>query len=210
MVQTKRAAIYCRVSTDDQSCERQLNDLHAFAERAGYNVTAVFQEKASGVKTDRVERAKLLKLAQARKIDLVLVTELTRWGRSTVDLLDTLQDLNAQGVSVIAQTGSQFDLDTAQGKMIAGMLSVLAAFERDLISERTKSGLASARAKGKKLGRQKGQNPSDKYAKAVLKHVADGRTYRWISHEMQINKTTVTAIVRRHSSTYSDAVLQVL
>jgi len=199
MVQKNRAAIYCRVSTDDQSCERQLNDLKAFADRAGYDVTAVFQEKASGAKTDRIERAKVLKLAQSRKIDLVLVTELTRWGRSTVDLLNTLQDLNTQGVSVIAQTGSQFDLNTAQGKMIAGVLSVLAAFERDLISERTKSGLAIAKAKGKKLGRQPGQNPSDKYANEVLKHVAQGRTYRWISHEMQINKTTVTAIVRRYS-----------
>ncbi len=198
MVQTKRAAIYCRVSTDDQSCERQLNDLRAFAIRGGYDVVATFQEKASGAQNDRAERAKILKLAQARKIDAVLVTELTRWGRSTVDLLGTLQDLNAQGVSVIAQTGTQFDLDTAQGKMIAGMLAVLAAFERDLISERTKSGLATARSNGKKLGRQAGQNPSDKYAKAVLKHVADGRTYRWISHEMQINKSTVTAIVKRH------------
>ena len=82
-----------------------------------------------------------MKLAQARKIDAILVTELTRWGRSTIDLLQTLEQLNKWNVSVIAQTGSQFDLSSAQGKMIAGVLSVLSQFERDLISERTKSGL---------------------------------------------------------------------
>ncbi len=205
MVQKKKAAIYCRVSTDDQSCERQRNDLHAFAQRAGYDVIAVFEEKASGARPERIERTKVLRLAQARKIDAVLVTELTRWGRSTVDLLNTLHDLNVQGVSMIAQAGNQFDLDTAQGKMIAGVLSVLAAFERDLISERTRSGLAAARARGKKLGRQPGQNPSDKYSKLVLTHVADGRTYRWISHKMQISKSTVSAIVKRNSNKVGDS-----
>jgi putative DNA-invertase from lambdoid prophage Rac len=194
----KKVAIYCRVSTDDQNCARQLHDLKAFAKRAKYNVADIFQETASGVKTDRIERARVMKLAQSREIDAVLVTELTRWGRSTIDLLQTLEQLNKWNVSVIAQTGSQFDLSSAQGKMIAGVLSVLSQFERDLISERTKSGLKAAVARGKKLGRQPGQNPSDKYAKEVLKHISAERSYRWIAHEMQISPTTVMAIVKRH------------
>jgi putative DNA-invertase from lambdoid prophage Rac len=199
MIQSeKRAVIYCRVSTDDQNCQRQLRDLGTFAKRAKYKVAGIFQETASGAKSDRIERAKILKLAQARKIDAILVTELTRWGRSTIDLLQTLEQLNKWNVSVIAQTGSQFDLSSAQGKMIAGVLSVLSQFERDLISERTKSGLQAAVARGKKLGRQPGQNPSDKYASEVLEHIADGRSYRWIAHEMQVSPTTVMAIVRRN------------
>lgn len=72
------AAIYCRVSTADQSCERQERDLRAFAERAGYAVVGVFKETGSGVKLDRIERRKVMALAQARRIDVVLVTELSR------------------------------------------------------------------------------------------------------------------------------------
>ena len=200
MIQTKTAAIYTRVSTEDQDCARQLRDLKAFAAKCGYTVVAEFSESESGMRNDRKERAKIIKLARERKIDVVLVTEMTRWGRSTVDLLDTLQELNSYGVSLIAHTGAQFDLNTAQGKMIAGVLAVLSEFERNLISERTKSGLANAVAKGKKLGRQEGQNPSDKYAKKVLSLVEAGRSYRWIAHELQISATTVMQIVKRSKS----------
>src|SRR5271165_1412141 len=74
----QKAAIYCRVSTADQSCERQERDLRAFAERAGYEAVGVFKETGSGAKLDRVERRKVMALAQARHIDAVLVTELSR------------------------------------------------------------------------------------------------------------------------------------
>ena len=115
----QRAALYCRVSAADQSCDRQERDLLAFAERAGYDVVAVFKESASGSKDDRIKRGKVLTLVRARKIGVVLVTELTRWGRSTTNLLSTLQELEACGVSVITQTGLQFDLRSPQGKLFA-------------------------------------------------------------------------------------------
>ena len=69
-----RAAIYCRVSTADQNCDRQERDLRDFAERAGYEVVGVFKETASGAKTDRVERKRVMGLAQARQLDAILVT----------------------------------------------------------------------------------------------------------------------------------------
>lgn len=94
-----------------------------------------------------------------RSIDLVLVMELTRWGRSTIDLVQTLQVLQTWGVSLIAQTGLTFDLVTPHGKMIASVMASLAECERDLIRERIKSGLEAARARGKRLGRQPGQRP---------------------------------------------------
>ena len=115
MIATKRAVIYARVSTSEQSTDRQERDLRAFAERAGYDVTQVFVETASGAKNDRKERAKVLKLAQSREIDAILVTELSRWGRSTSDLLETLNRLASFNVSVIAQTGMQFDLRPHKG-----------------------------------------------------------------------------------------------
>ncbi len=149
-----QVAIYCRVSTDDQSCERQERDLRAFAKRADHEIVAVFRETASGAKNDRAERKKVMALAQARKIDAILVTELSRWGRSTQDLVQTLDDLHSWKVSVLAQTGLSFDLSTASGKLMRTIMAGLAEFERDLIRERVKSGLSAAKARGIVLGRQ--------------------------------------------------------
>ena len=75
------AALYCRVSTVDQTCARQERDLRAYAKKAGYKIVGVWKETASGAKEDRAARKELLALAQARKVDVILVTELTRWGR---------------------------------------------------------------------------------------------------------------------------------
>jgi DNA invertase Pin-like site-specific DNA recombinase len=194
----QRAVIYCRVSTADQSCVRQQDELKRFAERAGYEVSGIFMETGSGVRVDRAERRKVMALAQAREIDAILVTELSRWGRSTIDLISTLQELESYRVSLIAMTGMMFDLTTPHGRMLATVLAGIAEFERDLISERVKSGLAAARARGKVLGRQKGERPkSDRLAPKVLALVAEKRSYRWIARDLGISKNTVAAIVQR-------------
>ncbi|CCF22089.1 recombinase family protein [Agrobacterium genomosp. 3] len=195
----QRVAIYCRVSTADQSCERQERDLTAFAGRAGYKIAGIYKETGSGVKLDRAERKKIMALAQARHIDAILVTELSRWGRSTIDLLNTLRELESWKVSVIAMNGMTFDLSSPHGRMLATFLSGIAEFERDLISERVKSGLAVAKARGKKLGRQRGQRPkSDRLAPRVLALVAEGRSYRLIGRELGLSKNTVSDIVQRN------------
>ena len=194
----QRAALYCRVSTADQSCDRQERDLLAFAERAGYDVVAVFKETASGSKDDRVERGKVLTLVRARRIGVVLVTELTRWGRSTTDLLSTLQELEACGVSVIAQTGLQFDLRSPQGKLFASLMAALAEFERDLLRERIRSGVASAQERGVKFGRQPGVRvKADRYQARVLKLREEGCSYRQIARDLGLSKNTVMEIVHR-------------
>lgn len=194
----QRAALYCRVSTADQSCARQERDLTAFAARAGYEVIGTFKETGSGVKADRDERRKVLALAQRREIDAVLVTELSRWGRSTTDLLATLKELQARRVSVIALNGMTFDLSTPHGRMIATVLAGIAEFERELIQERIRSGIAAAKARGKKLGRQPGQRPkSDGLAPKVMALVKQGRSYRLIGREVGLSKNTVAEIVKR-------------
>ena len=193
----QRVAIYCRVSTADQSCERQERDLQAYAKRAGHRVIGVFKETASGAKDNRPMRQKVLALAQARKIDAVLVTEMSRWGRSTQDLVKTLDDLHGWGVSVLAMQGLTFDLNTPNGKLLRTIMAGLSEFERDLIRERVKSGLAAARANGTVLGRQHGQRPSDKKAAKVRKLHADGLSYRLIGRNVGLSKNTVMDIVRR-------------
>lgn len=197
----QKVAIYCRVSTADQSCDRQERDLRAYAEKAGWQVVGVWKETASGTKEGRKQRQEILALAQARQLDLVLVTELTRWGRSTIDLIHTLQELQSWGVSLIAQSGLQFDLATSQGKLMANIMASLAEFERDLIRERVKSGIAAAKARGKRIGRQPGQRiKSDRLAPKVLRMVEEGTSYRAIAGELRISKSTVTDIVKRHAT----------
>src|SRR5262249_48693780 len=125
--------------------------------------------------------------------------ELSRWGRSLQDLLATLQELHGYGVSVIAQTGLQFDLSTPQGKLFAGIMGGLAEFERDLLSERVKSGMAAARARGSKIGRQHGQKVRPHpLTPQVLNLRSAGASYRTIAGQLNMSKTTVQAIVNRH------------
>jgi putative DNA-invertase from lambdoid prophage Rac len=193
------AALYCRVSTTDQSCARQERDLAAFAERVGYEVVGIFKETGSGVRLDRAERRKVMALAQARRIDAVLITELSRWGRSTTDLLATLKELEAWRVSLVALNGMTFDLTTPHGRMMATLLAGIAEFERELTQERIRSGIAAAKARGKRLGRQPGQRPkSDRLAPKVLALAANGRSYRLIGREVGLSKNTVADIVKRH------------
>lgn len=162
-------------------------------------MVGIWKEVASGAKDDRAERKQVMAVARAREVDAVLVTELTRWGRSTIDLVHTLQDLQAWGVSLIAQTGLQFDLSTPQGKLIASLMAALAEFERDLLRERVKSGLAAAKARGQTLGRRPGQRPkADKLGPKVMEMVAEGRSYRTVAKALKIDKNTVTAIVKLH------------
>jgi len=158
----------------------------------------VWKETASGTKDERAERKKVLALAQARKIDVILVTELTRWGRSMRDLFHTLQDLQAWDVSLVALTGLQFDLRSAQGKLIASLMAALAEFERDLLRERVRSGIAAARKRGVVFGRRPGQRvKADRFAPKVLKLVGEGQSYREISHRLGLSKNTVLDIVKR-------------
>lgn len=197
MVQT--VAIYCRVSTTDQSCERQERDLLEYAAQSGYQVIEVWKETVSGTEDHHKQRSIVMALAQSHSIDAILVTEMTRWGRSTIDLIETLQELQSWDVSLIAQTGLQFDLNTPQGRLIAHLMASLAEFERDLVRERVRSGIAAAKARGIKFGRQPGQRvKADKLGPKVLQMVGDGYSYRKIAEKLNLSKTTVNDIVKRH------------
>lgn len=174
------------------------SDLRAFAKKVGYRIVGVWKETASGAKDDRKERKRVISLAQARKIDAILVTDLTRWGRSMLDLVHTLHELQAWGVSLIAQTGLQFDLGNPQGKLIASLMAALAEFKRDLLRERVRSGIAAAKSRGVVFGRRHGQRiKADRMAPKVLELVGAGHSYRDIGQQLNISKNTVLSIVKR-------------
>jgi DNA invertase Pin-like site-specific DNA recombinase len=184
------APTICRVRARNETC--------AHLPGAPTTTSSAFsRRRRQAPRTNRAERKKVMALAQAHEIDAILVTELSRWSRSTQDLVQTLDDLHSWKVSLLAQTALSFDLSTASGKLMCTIMAGLAEFERDLIRDRVKSGLAAARARGGVLGRQVGQRPSDKKAKRVLAMHRDGLSYRLIGRNLGLSKNTVMEIVRR-------------
>jgi len=135
---------YARVSTEQQSLNRQLDAL----ERYGYD--EIFTEKMTGTKADRPELDKV-KLV-AREGDVVVIESLSRLGRSSKDLLNLLDEFERKGVQIVSLK-ENIDTSTPTGKLITTVLSAISQFERDLTVQRTKEGLEAARARGRVGGR---------------------------------------------------------
>ena len=147
-----RVGLYARVSThDQQTLPMQLKQMREYIKNRKWKLTIEFQEIGSGAKT-RPMREQLLRMARRREIDAILVWKLDRFGRSLADLIMTLNELRDLEVSFVSLTES-LDFSTPSGRAMAGMLSTFAEFERDIIRERVKAGIANARANGKAHGR---------------------------------------------------------
>ena len=147
-----RAGLYARVSTNDQqTLAMQNRAMREYAARRGWAIALQVREVNSGA-AKREAREKLLEAARRREIDVVLVWRLDRWGRSVADLLATLQELEHLGVGFVSLTEA-LDLTTPAGRAMAGLLAIFAEFEREILRERTRAGLAHARESGKRLGR---------------------------------------------------------
>jgi putative DNA-invertase from lambdoid prophage Rac len=135
-----RAGLYARVSTNDQqTLAMQNRTMREYAARRGWTIAMQVREVNSGA-ARREAREKILEAARRREIDLVLVWRLDRWGRSVTDLLATLQELDHLGVGFVSLTEA-LDLTTPAGRAMAAMLAVFAAFQREVLQERTRAGL---------------------------------------------------------------------
>jgi DNA invertase Pin-like site-specific DNA recombinase len=142
---------YARVSTEEQLLDRQIDALKV----AG--VDKIFCEKITGTKADRPKLQELLN--SLRPDDVVLVADLTRLSRSTKDLFDIVDKIQETGADIKSLKESWIDTTTPQGKLLFTIFAGISQFERDLISQRTKEGLASARARGRNGGRPPKRNP---------------------------------------------------
>jgi putative DNA-invertase from lambdoid prophage Rac len=186
-----RVGLYTRVSTfDQQTIPLQIRALREYADRRGWNIVMQVREVGSGV-AQRQAREKLLESARRREIDVVLVWRLDRWGRSVTDLLATLQELQHLGVGFVSLTEA-LDLTTPAGRAMAALLAVFAEFEREILRERVRAGLAHARQNGQRLGRpqsaalQTGQ---------VRKLYRAGVSKAEIARRLQIGRTSVRRIL---------------
>ena len=148
-----RVAIYCRVSTEEQTTENQRIRLTEYADRRQWTYD-VYEETMSSRKTRPVKYDLLNKLRR-KEYDAVLVYKLDRWARSSTELINEVTELYEKSVSFISLTDN-IDLSTSAGKLQFQILAAFAEFERNLIRERTLEGLHRAKKQGKKLGRPAG------------------------------------------------------
>ena len=165
-----RTFCYCRVSTATQTTENQVIEIN----NAGFMVELhrVHQESISGA-TAAMERPVFKQLvAKLEAGDVLIVTKLDRLGRNTPDVLETVSNLSTMGVKVHCLALGGMDLTSAAGRMTMTVLSAVAAFERDLLIERTQAGLIRAKAEGKRLGRKVTYSPEQ--AEVVRQKVAAG------------------------------------
>lgn len=187
---TKRIAIYARVSTTQQDTDAQITECRAYADRCGYQVVGVYQDKMSGVtgKEERPELSQLLDDAFSRKFDAVLVYAIDRLGRSLKHCLDILESLKTYRCDFIALK-QQIDTSSVTGELIFNIFASLANYERTMILERTALGRARAKARGVKFGRKSRYN--DSVANAVRELRARGAGIREIQKSLGIGSYSV-------------------
>jgi putative DNA-invertase from lambdoid prophage Rac len=191
--QTKlRVGLYARVSThDQQTIPMQTGAMREYVIRRGWQIALQVKEIGSGA-TQREKREQLLEAARRREIDVVLVWRLDRWGRSVTDLLATLQELEHLGVGFVSLTEA-LDLTTPAGRAMAGLLAVFAEFEREILRERVRAGLAHARQNGQRLGRPK---TAGLQADQISKLYRAGISKAEIARRLQIGRTSVRRILK--------------
>ncbi len=178
-----RVAVYHRVSTLDQNPGLARDELHAAAARLGGEVTLDIEETGSGARNNRPGLQRLMESARRGKLDAVLCWKLDRFGRSALDVLANIRDLDAAAVRFIATTQG-IDIrpgGDAMSRLMLTMLAAVAEFERDLIRERTRLGMAKARAAGKHIGRPQAGRPN---RANVLRLREQGRSWRQVSNEL--------------------------
>ena len=205
----KKVVLFCRVSStnDRQSYDRQINDLTQLATSLNYEVEGVFAEKVSGAKknTERKELIKMIEFVNTNQIDKILVTELSRLGRDTLQVLQTLEILNQNSISLYIQT---YNIETLtpekeinpMSQFLVTILAEVARMERKTIENRLQSGYQNFRAKGGAVGRKAGYRKSNEEMKEQyceeIKMLKKGYSFNHISQIRSTNKNTLTKLKR--------------
>ena len=182
-----KVGLYARISThDQQTLPMQLSAMRTYARRRGWKIVVEEKEIGSGAKT-RPKREEILKAARRRDLDAIVVWRLDRWGRSLLDLIGTLQELHTVGVGFVSLTEA-LDMTTPGGRALAGMLAVFAEFERDILRDRVKAGIAQARKEGRPHGR-----PATviQHAQEIRSLFASGTSKRQIASKLEISRSSV-------------------
>ena len=194
----KRVAIYCRVSTTEQSAANQTLVLKSFAGARGWAVTEYIDQGVSGAREKRPALNALLAAVRARQVDVVACVKLDRLARSVHHLVAMVREFEVLGVDLIV-LDQAIDTTTASGRLLFHVLAAISEFERDLIRDRVLAGLRRARVQGTKSGRRIGRprGPGDvSRARALL---ADGRSLRQVAKVLGVRLSTLARAVPKPS-----------
>jgi DNA invertase Pin-like site-specific DNA recombinase len=184
----KRAAIYARVSTHNgQNPEMQLNEVRAYCERRQWAIAGEYVDTGiSGSKEHRPALDRMLSDCRKRRVDAVVVYRYDRFARSVRQLVNALEEFRSLGIDFVS-LHEGVDTSTPNGRLVFGIFASIAEFERELIRDRVRSGLAAAKARGKRLGRPRVK--VDEFRIAELR--AEGRGWKAIAAELGVGVGTI-------------------
>ena len=186
-----RAALYARVSThDQQTIGLQMEAMLTSIRDRGWDVVRQVEDIGSGAR-QRPGREALWKAARRRELDVIVVWRLDRWGRSLPDLVVSLRELTELGVGFVSLTEA-LDLTTPTGRAMAGMVAVFAEFEREVLRERVRAGIAQARREGRPHGRPR---TASLKAEEAVRLKADQVSHSEIARRLGIGRTSVRRIL---------------
>jgi DNA invertase Pin-like site-specific DNA recombinase len=186
-----KLGLYARVSThEQQTLPLQREAMMAYAQQRHGSIVLTVEEVESGVR-ERHQREALMRAARRREIDAIVVWRLDRWGRSLADLVGTLHELQTLGVGFIS-LHEALDFTTPTGRALAGMLAVFAEFEREILRERVKAGIAQARKRGTRHGRP----PTVAHHGDTVRHLfAAGQSKSAIAQRLGISRASVRRLL---------------
>jgi len=196
----KRAALYARVSTNNghQNPEMQLLELRSYCERRGLEIAGEYVDNGvSGAKERRPHLDRLLADCRRRMVDAVVVYRYDRFARSLRQLVNALEEFRALGIDFIS-LHEGVDTSTPNGRLVFGIFGSIAEFERELIRDRVKSGLAHAKAKGKRLGRPRVVVDSSK----ITRLRGQGLSWAKIGKQVGIGEGTVRRVLERSAKNH--------
>lgn len=192
MLKPLSTAIYARCSTSDQTCDSQLKELREYVARRGWRIAAEYIDSGfSGAKASRPALDSLMKAAALKKFDCVAVFKLDRFGRSVLHLSQQLATLESHGIRFVAiSQGLDTDSSNPTSKLLTGILSCVAEFERELLRERTLSGIRAAQAAGKHVGR-----PKRIFRRDEVVRLRDDEGLSWRAIATKLNIPAMTAVM---------------
>jgi DNA invertase Pin-like site-specific DNA recombinase len=182
MQKTKRAALYVRVSTGQQDTKSQAGALKAYAENRGWAVKEIYSDKISGLTDKRPALQELMAACRQRKVDVVLVWKFDRFARSLRHLVTALEEFKRLGIAFASATEA-IDTTIPSGELVFQIFGAIAQFERSLISERVKAGIAEARRNGTRLGRPPVKELSESEVRKIRAARRKGTTLRKLSNQ---------------------------
>ena len=187
-MKSKRVALYARVSTlnHGQDPEVQLHELRAYCERRGFEIIGEYVDKGvSGSREQRPALDKLIAVCRKRLVDAVVVYRYDRFARSLRQLVNALEEFNSLGIDFVS-LHEGIDTSSPNGRLFFGIFASIAQFERELIRDRVRSGLAAAKAKGKHVGRPRVAVDTSRIASLRRQ----GRSWAEITRETGVSKGT--------------------